>query len=87
MKRLLVGIAVTVAAVGVLYAATLGQGRVECEACMEYGGNSTCSRVAAATREEAEHRSITHACGVLTSGVTRSLECQRRRPRSLVCKD
>jgi len=87
LKSLLIGIAVAGAAVGLLYAASLGQGRVECEACMEYGGHSTCSRVAAATRKEAEHRSITHACSVLASGVTRSLECQRVPPRSLVCSE
>ena len=87
MKGLLVGLAVAAASVGVLYAATVGQGRVECEACMRYGGHSTCSRVAAATRDQAEHRSITHACSVLTSGVTRSLECQRVPPLSLVCDE
>jgi hypothetical protein len=87
VKSLLIGIALACAAAGVLYAATLGQGRVECEACMEYGGHATCSRVAAATRQEAEHRSITHACSVLASGVTRSLECQRVPPRSLVCDE
>ena len=87
MRSLLIGIAVAGAAAGLLYAATLGQGRVECEACMEYGGRGTCSRVAAATRNEAEHRAITHACSVLASGVTRSLECQRVPPRSLACNE
>ena len=87
MKSLLVGLAVTAAAAGALYLATLGQGRFECEACMEYGGHRTCSRVAAASREEAERRSITHACSVLASGVTRSLECQRVPPLSLTCDE
>ena len=87
MKGLLVGLGVTAVAVAALYAATVGQARVECEACMRYGGNATCSRVAAVSRQEAEHRSITHACSILADGVTRGLECQRTPPVSLVCDE
>ena len=53
---------------------------------MAYGGQTRCSRVSAATRAEAERGAVNNACSVLTSGVTRSLECQRSAPVSLVCE-
>lgn len=87
MKRLLLGLAVAGVAVGGLYASTISQGRVECEACMLYAERTTCSRVAAPSRGEAEHRAVSHACSVLTTGVTRSLECQRTPPISLTCRE
>ena len=72
---------------GVLYAATQAQRAVECEACMAYAGSTHCSRVSAASRGEAEYGAVSNACSALTSGVTRSLECHRTPPVSLVCSD
>ena len=73
------------AAAGILWWATLSQSRVECEACMRYDGRRTCSRVAAASRELAESRAVSHACSVLSQGVTQGLSCQRTPPESLDC--
>ena len=84
-RGLLTGLGIAAAA-GVLWIATLSQNQAECEACMRYGGQRVCSRVAGPSVAEAEHRAITHACSVLSHGVTRGLECQRTPPESLECQ-
>jgi isoaspartyl peptidase/L-asparaginase-like protein (Ntn-hydrolase superfamily) len=63
------------------------EGAVECEACVEMEGRSACGTVAAPTRDEAQTRAVSHACGFATTGVTSSLACERREPVSLVCKE
>ncbi len=63
------------------------EGAFECEACMELEGRRACGSVAAPTRNEARARAVSHACGIVTTGVTRTLECERSTPASLVCKE
>ena len=80
------GLLVAAAGAGVLYYATLSEAEVECEACMRYAGSRFCSRVAAASAPEAGRRAISHACSVLSQGVTKGLECERTPPESLSCQ-
>ena len=86
MRRAVIALLVILGVAAALYAATRAQQAVECEACMGYGGLTRCSRVSAATRAEAERGAVSNACSALTSGVTRSLECQRTPPVSIVCE-
>jgi len=79
-------LAVVLAAVGGLWALTVAQQGVTCEACMEVGGRSACRTVSAPSREEAERHAISTACAIVTSGVTADLACQRTPPRTLRCE-
>jgi hypothetical protein len=63
------------------------EGAFECEACVEIDGRRACGTVAAPTRDEARARAVSHACGIVTTGVTRTLACERGVPASLVCRD
>jgi hypothetical protein len=73
--------------VAALVYSTLAQSGVACEVCMDYGGDSACRTVAAASEEEATQQAIASACAVLGRGVTRGIECQRTPPRSLSCRE
>lgn len=87
MKRLLVTLAVGLAVVGLLYAATLSQAGFECEACMQFEGRQTCRSVVGPTLDEAKRDAISNACALLTSGVTRSLRCSAQKPLRLDCRE
>ena len=87
MKSALLAVAGVALVAAVLYWATLAQSGVRCEACMVYGGQRYCANVSAATREQAEAGAVMNACSVLSSGVTRGLECQRTPPVSLDCSE
>jgi hypothetical protein len=63
------------------------EGAVECEACVEVEGNAACGTVAAPTDGEARARAVSLACSIATHGVTRTLQCERGTPTSLVCKE
>ncbi len=87
MKKAL-AIAAAMAMFGFLVVRLLtAEAAVECEACMAYGGRRACASVAAPDRMQAEARSVSQACSILTSGVTRSLECERQAPESLSCRE
>lgn len=79
--------AVIALAVVLLYRATIAQAPWECEACLAYQGQQACGKVAAQDRDEAVRRAISHACSVLASGVTASLDCERTPPDSLTCSE
>jgi hypothetical protein len=72
---------------GLLYATTLSQSTVECEACMSFNGADVCRSVRAASREAAAQRAAQNACAILTRGVTDVIQCQASAPRSLRCRD
>jgi hypothetical protein len=57
----------------------------ECEACLDFHGESACRTVAAADADTAAQQAIASVCAVLSGGVTQGLECQRTPPRSLRC--
>jgi hypothetical protein len=54
---------------------------------MAYAGRRTGASVAAPDRMQAEARSVTQACSILSSGVTRSLECGRQPSQPLSCRE
>lgn len=57
-----------------------------CEICIDYQGRSQCRTVSAATIEQAREGAITNACAFISSGVTETIACQRRKPTSERCR-
>jgi hypothetical protein len=86
MKRAVLALLGVAAVVGLLYAMTLSQAGWECEACVEFQGQSACRTVTGARREDAEREALSNACAFLASGVTQILACQRSEPTSLRCR-
>lgn len=87
MKQVLLVLVAAGAFAALAFYQLQAEGAVECEACVEVDGRSACGTVAAPTRNEARSRAISHACGIATHGVTRTMECERAEPRSLACKE
>jgi hypothetical protein len=85
--RLLLFLVLGGAFVAVLFFTTRNEGAVECSVCIDYGGRSACRTVLAATRDDALAAATRNACAVLSSGVTRGLECDRQPPRSVECSE
>jgi hypothetical protein len=80
-------VAGVVAFAALLYWMTLQQGGVECEVCMESDGGVFCSTVVAATREQAIDQGRNKACGVMTTGMSAELACQRGAPHRATCTE
>lgn len=87
MVRLLLFLVFGGAFVAVLFLTTRSESTVECSVCIDYEGRSACRTVLAATRDEALAGATRSACAVLSSGVTRGLECDRQLPRSVECSE
>ena len=87
MTRLLLFLVLGGAFVAALVYTTRSEGAVECSVCIDYGGRSACRTVRAASRDEALAGAIRNACAVLSSGVTRGLECDRTPPRDVQCSE
>jgi hypothetical protein len=85
VKQLAIGLAVTAAAVGLLYYATLAGAGTECEACMHYEGREACRSATGVDREEAERTAIATACALISNGVTATIRCQGLEPDQLEC--
>lgn len=87
MKRgpLIAGVLI-VGLTGLLLRNTLSAQRVECNACVEFGGQRNCAAASAATQAEATKSAVTTACGVLARGMDQSIACDNTKPVSLECK-
>jgi hypothetical protein len=64
---------------------TLSAQRVNCEACVEFGGSRNCAKVSASSEAEALRAAISTACGPVTQGMNESIACQNRPPVTQRC--
>lgn len=87
MKKLLIAVLVLGLGAGLLYATTLAQAGIECEACVGFEGREACGTARAGTLADAQRTALTTACATVTSGVTNTLRCQAEPPLSLRCRE
>ena len=86
MKRTTLAVLIVLAAVlALIVYSTLGLGGYSCEVCMEYAGQSKCRTAAASSEEQARRAAIDNACAFLASGMTDSMACASRPPKSVRC--
>lgn len=85
--RRLAGFALALGFFVALALATQREAAVECEVCLAYGGREACRTGSASDRDGAIRGAVSTACAVLSSGVTRGMECDRTPPRSVQCDD
>ena len=74
------------AALGLLYAATLRQAGVRCEACVSFEGRRVCRSAAAGSPADARRAAVATACATVASGVTQTLACERAVPAEVRCE-
>jgi hypothetical protein len=81
MKRgTLIGIIVMAIFAGFLLWSTLAAQRVDCEACVDFGGRRNCAKASGASEKEALQTAQMTACGPVTQGMNESIACQNRPP-------
>ena len=71
----------------VMFATTQSQAAWECSVCIDYAGRSACRTVRGETRDDALAGAVRNSCAVLSSGVTRGLECDRQPPYNVQCQE
>lgn len=87
LGRRIVGVVLVLGFVAALVFATQREAAVECEVCMVYGGREACRTGSGSDQHSAVRGATSTACAVLASGVTRGMECDRTRPRSVSCSE
>jgi len=86
MKRgTIIGLVIAALFAGFLLWSTLSAQRVECQACVEFGGARNCATASGASEEEAARTAQSTACGPVTQGMNESIACQNRPPVSRRC--
>jgi hypothetical protein len=86
MKRgTLIGLAVAAIFASFLLWSTLSAQRVDCEACVDFGGRRNCAKASGATEREALQTAQLTACGPVTMGMDESIACQNRPPVTRAC--
>jgi hypothetical protein len=85
--RVVLGVLLGVAFIGLMAYAVLQETQVSCEVCLDYRGNSACRTSSAIDRNAAIQGAIHNACAILSSGVTDGIDCNATRPRSVQCDD
>ena len=85
--RTVVGVLVGVAFVAFMFYAVLSEGRVQCEVCVDFGGQRECGSSAAADRNRAVQEAQSNACALLMGGVTNGIRCNATPPASIECSE
>ena len=81
MKRgTLIGIVVVAIFASFLLWSTLSAQRVDCEACVDFGGRRNCAKASGTSNEEALRTAVSTACGPVAQGMNKSIACQNRPP-------
>ena len=86
MLRTLSILAIVAAGLGALWAFSLAQSPITCEACIRIGGERVCRSASAGTEQEAARVAVATACGIAPGGVTEGMACTRTPPETLVCQ-
>jgi hypothetical protein len=79
-KTVVIGALFIAAVIGYLVWSTFSAPRYRCEVCITFAGRQACRTAGAATRDEARQTATVNACGLLSSGVTESTQCQSTPP-------
>lgn len=86
MKNLKWGIAIVLGAVafiGLLFYNSMSYGQFRVEVCMEFNGQTNCRTALGATEELALRAAVDLACATISSGMTDSMACSSRQPKSI----
>ena len=87
MKRgTLIGVVIVAIFASFLLWSTLSAQRVDCEACVEFGGTRNCAKASVKSDVEALRTAVSTACGPVTQGMNESIACQNRPPVTRQCK-
>ena len=87
MKRgTLIGLVVAAIFATFLLWSTLSAQRVDCEACVDFGGKRNCAKASGTSEEEALRTAVSTACGPVAQGMNESIACQNRPPVVRQCK-
>ena len=86
MKRgTVIGLVVAAIFASFLLWSTLSAQRVDCEACIDFGGRRNCAKASGTSEEEALRTAVSTACGPVTMGMNESIACQNRPPVTRAC--
>ena len=73
--------------IALLIYAMLQQAKVTCDVCVTFHGKTECRTAAGPDREQAVRTAVDNACGLLTSGMTNSINCSNTPPDSVSCSE
>jgi len=85
--RVIAGVLIGAALLGVMAYAMLAQTGVTCEVCLEYRGRRLCERAAAADAARATMQATASVCAQLSSGVTDGIQCNASQPLTTQCSE
>ena len=86
-QRTVVGVGLGVLFIAMMVWTTLEQTSAECTVCVTHNGQTQCSTSSASTRDEAVQQAQSSVCGLLSTGVTSVMECSRKAPDSITCRN
>ena len=73
--------------IALLIYAMLQQAKVTCDVCVTFHGKTECRTAAGPDREQTVRTAVDNACGLLTSGMTNSINCSNTPPDSVSCSE
>jgi hypothetical protein len=85
-KALIAGIVVVLVLGGLVYYAMSGQTATSCEVCIEFNGQTKCRTAKGPNKLEAIKTASDNACAYIASGMTDSIACSHRDPKSTKCE-
>ena len=80
-----VGLGFGLLVVGFVVWSSINQGKVSCEVCVSYRGNSKCRTASGPSEMDTIRAATDNACSFLASGMTENIQCGRVRPDRVDC--
>jgi len=82
-KTVVIGVVFVVAILAFLIYSSMHLAQHRVEVCVAFHGQTECRTASADTREHAQRTAQSNACGLIASGVTDTMTCERAEPTSV----
>jgi hypothetical protein len=71
--------------IGFVVWGSVGRVEAQCEVCVEFNGQTKCTKASGETAEAAQHAAQISACGPISNGMSESIACQNTPPKMVQC--
>jgi len=82
-KTVVIGVVFVMAILAFLIYSSMHLSQHRVEVCVAFHGQTECRTASADTREHAQRTAQSNACGLIASGVTDTMTCERAEPTSV----
>lgn len=87
IRATIIGLVLAVGTLALVVYSILSSYRYTCEACVSFGGQTSCREASGRTPEAATRMAVDTACAFIARGMTETVQCTGKPPERASCTE